>query len=189
MSDFAVAYFRTFVLPAKLGGKVAIFTPTGSIGNHLLERYPSLRAPLRERLRHIVFGCGAWMHAVLATAIATGVALCVARAARGHLFLMEGTRDWAVIGRELLRTVAWPSHPWFAALAAFLVPVQYAVSPPTVVERERLLGRRGKSGVRYPLAEYKERIARSWWRVGYVELYTAYLVYVVVVFCASLYME
>lgn len=190
-SDCTLAYIRTFVLPVKYGGKVATFTPTGSIGNRLFERYPSLRAPLHERLRHIVMDCGAWMHALLVAAIGCGVALCVRQAAAVHLGIngADGQRDWYAFWVELLRTAAWPGHPWLSALAACLTPIQYAVSPPTVHERDRLMGKRAKSGVRYPLPEFKEKISRSRFELRFVQLHTLWTAYVVVVFISTFYMD
>lgn len=56
----------------------------------------------------------------------------------------------------VLMTVAWPTLPWMNVLLGSLVPFIYALFPPTVAPRERLLYREPISNVARPMHELKQ---------------------------------
>lgn len=56
----------------------------------------------------------------------------------------------------VLMTVAWPTLPWMNVLLGSLVPFVYALFPPSVAPRERLLYREPISNVARPMHELKQ---------------------------------
>lgn len=55
-------------------------------------------------------------------------------------------------------TVAWPTLPWMNVLLGSLVPFIYALFPPSVQSRERLLYREPISTVARPLQDHKRAL-------------------------------
>ncbi|OLN89014.1 Cellulose synthase 2 [Colletotrichum chlorophyti] len=180
-----IAWLRTFILPKNLGGKMSTFTPTGSIGNTYHERDPGLRAPLIKRLRHIILDCGAWMHALFLVVLCFGAYLRFSRSTREYSASAQDEHAFKMLCIRLLQKVAWPSHPWILTALACITPVQYAFFPPEVIERDKLLGKRGKNGARYPTPEAMGTPKRTVFGIGFVELYTVFIAYVAVVFVAT----
>lgn len=180
---YTTAWARSFILPSWLGGKVTGFTATGSLANSLHERSASRRAPLLVRLRHILTEGGAWVQLLVVVTFLSGAAL---RAWKifSPAWLSGGGESTPAMWTELLQTVVWPLHPWFPSVLACITPLRYALFPPDVPDREKLMGRPGKNGARYPKAEAK---AGSWSVVGFefTQLYTLFVGYVAVVFVAS----
>lgn len=160
---FTVAWLQSFILPRRLGGKVERFTAAGSIGNRMQERNADKRAPLRQRLRYIVRDCGAWVHVAVVVLFVAGAMMRVREVRRGEKFFVE-----------MLKAVAWPSHSWVPMLLACSTPIRYAISPPTVPERERLMGAPRKNGVRYAKEEAKRG---SWtlWEFGFPQMHAVFL--------------
>jgi hypothetical protein len=120
--------------------------------------------------------CGVWVHIAVVVLFLAG-ALVRVRQVRGQY---EGREAFV----EMLRAVAWPSHPWFPTVLACLTPINYAVWPPSVPERERLMGVPGKNGVRYARAEAKKQ---SWslCEVGFPQMLFVFVVAVGGLFVAS----
>lgn len=176
---FTLAWLRSFILPARLGGRVEGFTATGSMGNCVRERDVNKRAPLRQRLRYVVVDCGAWVHVAVVVAFAVGAGMRVWQVVARH-GAGEGHEMWV----EMLKAVAWPSHTWVPTVLACWTPIRYAVWPPSVPERERLMGPAGKNGVRYAREEAR-RVRWSGWQVGFPEMYTGFTVAVGGLFVAS----
>lgn len=183
--DSTVAWFRSFILPKSLGGKTTTFTPTGSISNVYHERDPGRRAPLIKRLQHMILGCGAWIHVLIVLTLGIGAYLRFSRALREHSLGAHGDHGLEMLCIRLLQKVAWPTHPWITTTLACITPIRYAIYPPQVPERDKLLGKRGKNGARYPLPEVMGKVKRTPFAMGYVELYTIFVVYVAVVFVAT----
>ncbi|WYZ42248.1 hypothetical protein EsH8_V_001143 [Colletotrichum jinshuiense] len=179
------SWFRSFILPKSLGGKTTTFTPTGSIGNVYHERDPGRRAPLIKRLQHMILGCGAWIHVLIVLTLGIGAYLRFSRALREHSLDAHGDHGLDMLCIRLLQKVAWPTHPWITTMLACITPIRYAIYPPQVPERDKLLGKRGKNGARYPLPEVMGKVKRTPFAMGYVELYTIFVVYVAVVFVAT----
>ncbi|KZL84070.1 glycosyl transferase [Colletotrichum incanum] len=181
-----VAWVRSFILPKSFGGKTTTFTPTGSISNTNHERDPNRRAPLLKRIHHIIFGCGAWVHALVVLAFSLGACIRFSRAFREHsLETNNGSQEFNRLCVRLLQKVIWPTHPWISTTLACMVPIKYALYPPQVPERDRLLGKKGKNGARYPIPEVMGTIQRGHFEVGFVELYTFFVACVAIVFVAT----
>jgi hypothetical protein len=183
--DCTVAYIRSFLLPTRYGGKLTGFTPTGSIGSVVDERYPSRRAPLRTRLYHILFDCGAWFHAMVIVLFAIIALRRTQRAIQGQLSSSQGQLDLQNVWIHLLREVFWPSHPWMMTVIACITPIKYAISPPVVGERDKLLGKRGKYGARYPLPEYRDKVDCKIWDADFAQLYSVFMIFTLGVFVST----
>ena len=188
---FSIAWFRSFILPASLGGKVTGFTATGSISNNLHERSASRRAPLAVRIRHALVDGGMWMHVLIITSL-VGAALfrCYqifspAWRQQQH----EGDNMKPVITQamwiELLQTVAWPSKPLFPTILACLTPLHYALFPPDVADRNKLMGKPGKNGARYPRPETRKDRTIKGLRFEYAQLQNLIVLYAAVLFVWS----
>ncbi|KAH8821974.1 nucleotide-diphospho-sugar transferase [Xylogone sp. PMI_703] len=172
---YSFAIIQSFILPSWLGGKVTGFTPSGSIRDPLNERRPRLRSPLRRRLQSVLFDCGAIFHVVL-------VFLCIAGVvSRVHQAFVNSGGDMDQLRLELLVTVAWPPPTWFQIVIACLTPLQYAIFPPDVPERQDLLRRELATGVMYPT----ERSKRATWTIKearYSQLHFLIILYTIYVF-------
>ncbi|KUJ23675.1 nucleotide-diphospho-sugar transferase [Mollisia scopiformis] len=175
---YALAITRSIFLPAWLGGKVTGFTPTGTISNSLNERQRSLRSPMIYRLKNIMINCGAIFHLGL-------LVLCsfaITNRVRNSLQYYSG--DWQSLWISLLTTVAWPPMQWFQQISACLTPLQYAIFPPDVPDRESLLDRDGITGVAYPTSKAKQEQSPVW-EARYVQLHCLSLPYVVCVLIST----
>lgn len=180
---FSIAWFRSFILPASLGGKATGFTATGSIANNLHERSATRRAPLSVRLRHVLVDGGMWIHVLLITAFVGAALMRVCQ-----IFWPAWQRGDPVTHAmwvELLQTVAWPSKPLFPTVLACLTPLQYALFPPDVPDRDKMMGKVGKNGARYPRPETKKDRTISGLRFEYAQLHTLFVVYAAVLFIWS----
>ncbi|KAK2027976.1 hypothetical protein LX32DRAFT_417461 [Colletotrichum zoysiae] len=180
-----VAWFRSFILPKGLGGKTTTFTPTGSIGNIYQERDPGRRAPILARFRHIILGCGAWVHALAVVGFSLGAYIRISRAFRQHSLEAHSDQNFGSLFIILLRKVIWPTHPWISTTLACMVPIKYALFPPQIPQRDKLLGRKEKNGARYVVPEFKGKIKRGLFNIGFVELHSLFVLYVAVVFVAT----
>ncbi|KAL0938148.1 Cellulose synthase 2 [Colletotrichum truncatum] len=180
-----VAWFRSFILPRSLGGKTTTFTPTGSIGNVYHERDPDRRAPLLKRLQHIIIGCGAWVHLLIVVLFGTGAYMRCSRVFREHSLVVHDEHGFEILCVRLLRKVAWPTHPWVPTALACFTPIKYALYPPQIPERHKLLGKRGRNGARYPIPEVMGKVKRTPFAIGFIELYTLFVAYAALVFVAT----
>jgi hypothetical protein len=182
-TDYVVAWARSFILPHYLGGKVTTFTATGSIANTLHERDPSRRAGLLARLRHVLFDCGAWFHALLILTFTVSAAVAVRTALTGSSLGRHG-HDWSGLWIQLLQLVAWPSHPWIPTVLACLTPIRYAVIPPDLIGGSGGLLKKDDGRGRHAAVGPG---ARSWSirDTDYVVIYTLFMVYIGVIFIGS----
>jgi hypothetical protein len=179
-----VAYVRSFILPARLGGKKTGFTSTGSIASAMKERSKENRASLPRRVWIVVVHQMAWVHLLFILAIVAGVTLTLLRC-----FLPDGLeriRSAYIIGNAtttrdkliyLITRLGWPPLFWLQSTVSALTPFVYAICPPTVPDREELLDRDPKTGIAYPKESskvLKRTKLGSWryWRGGVVILYT-----------------
>lgn len=183
--DYVMTTLRSFVLPKRFGGTTASFTPSGSISASVHERSAMRRAPLTTRLRHIVFGCGVWFHIIIIVASAFSVAYRIYQILAAHPADEHGHRDLHSLGVELIRDVLWPQPAWFVSSLACFTPIKYAIMPPHVPTREKLMGERDEKGARYPLPSSKEAKFSSV-NVDFGQLYPYFVVpYAVFLFVAS----
>lgn len=167
---------RSFFLPKRLGGTTPGFTPTGSISDTLHERSAHRRASFFRRLYDGLFECGMWFHALIIVA----TSLSIAFRARIVLQQFPPHQLWSTTSvTEVLRYVAWPSSFCLKTIFGNLTPFLYVMSPPSVPERDQLLGNREKSGAKYPLEEFRK--ARSTWVVDNTVLNHIIILHAVVV--------
>jgi len=189
LKDYTVAYIKSFLLPRHMGGKPTAFTPTGTVADHVHERNVSRRQPLVRRLRYILLDCGAWFHTAISAALILSACLII----RSRLIARNSDPLSAAAGQALvrgqwfqvLRTVAWPTSPWFPTTISCLMPLRYAIAPPTCPDREALMGKRDAGGARYPTPQ--ARRGGSWAALDFqfVPLYTAFVAYVAALFAWS----
>ncbi|KAH8647548.1 nucleotide-diphospho-sugar transferase [Tricladium varicosporioides] len=186
MPYYSIVWLRSFILPKSLGGKVTSFIPTGVVVSPIHEREASRRAPVLQRLRHILIDCGAWLHLVTALAFVICVGIHVNRATGAYPPTNDGRR---LLFINLIQTIGWPSHPWFINAIACLGPLRYALFPPDVPPRESFFGKKDANDVRYITQGEKKSTCTSGfyspWEFGYVQLYTLFMIYVAVLFVLS----
>ncbi|KAK3986374.1 cellulose synthase 2 [Cladorrhinum sp. PSN332] len=179
---YTMVWMRTFILPDWLGGKKAGFTPTGSIANNVQERSAARRGGLKARLYNVAFDCGAWLHFCVIV-ILLGTAGFRAWHIMGQNSIHGGDNNqmWA----DLLKTVLWPSQHWSLTVLGFAVPFTYAVSPPTMPDRDGLMGKReGEFGARYP-TEQAKKVKSDFCMVDFAWFYTFFIVAVALGFIGS----
>jgi hypothetical protein len=145
----AYSLIRCFFIPAWLGRKNMPFTASGSIADRLQERSARNRAPLHRRLKLIVLDYGAWFH-IAYIAIVYGAVI----------------RDWVRVSHipttrakffHLLTHSFLPPAWWVMFTTTYLLPIVYAINPPTVPDREDLLERDPLTLVARP----KERVVKE----------------------------
>ena len=174
----AIAVVRTFLLPKWLGGKVAVFTASGSQKAELNERDGRLRrAPLWRRLKVTLWDCNCWIHLVYIGFILVAVAVATYR----------NIHDNATVKSTLISLIThagWPPMIWLMCALSAFVPLRYAVCPPTVPDREELLDRDPKTGIAYP-KETAKRQQYSFLTWGHEIHYTLLSMYTTLLFVAS----
>lgn len=189
--DLATSVIRVFFLPRWLGGSSAGFSPTGSIANELHERDRAQRQPLFRRLKAVLWDCRAGLHLLyilfcLAAATLSSVRCVVDRPSRSpwSSWLWSSSSSSSSTNSNvwicLLTHAFWPPVLWSLFASACWVPIQYALWPPTMPDREELLERDPSSGVAHP--KQRER-AIHWSKKNYayeaqyslLTLYTAVL--------------
>ena len=162
----AITVIRSFLLPRWLGGKALSFKPSGSIKDDINERSALHRAPLHRRLKVIIIDCGTWIHVAFVLFVIGSVAVSSVRA-----FTTKGGK-WVVL-EHLLTHVCWPPMLWIPMIHSCLVPLRYAIAPPSVPDREDLLKRDPKTGVARPREEWKDQ---RWTKRNYFKEVTYWLV-------------
>jgi hypothetical protein len=180
--DHATTIIRSFLLPKFLGGKTAAFSSSGSQVSELNERDPVHRASLYKRVRVIVLSSGVWMHVLY---ILFCIAAVTVSTTRG-VILNAGSVNQTLL--YMLTHAAWPPVLWLMALIASWTPIQYAIWPPDMPDREDLLVRDKQTGVAHPTKEAK---SLQWSRSrGLHELqYTLLTAYAAVVFVGSFFIQ
>ena len=167
---------RAFLLPRWFGGNVADFASVRPSSNpDIIERDRILRAPLWRRLKVALFNCLCGFHLlyILAVLGAAGLATYWNVTRPKH----QTTRDLIL---NILTHAAWPPVVWLACSTACWTPINYAISPPTVPDREGLLMRHRDTGVAYPSEEGKMVKFSGWASVDEVQyailtIYTAFV--------------
>lgn len=140
----AITIIRSFFLPKFLGGKAAAFSSSGSQQSELNERDPAHRAGLFRRLRVIIFGSGVFIHVLYILLCIIAVSLSTAQGIIINKSSVEQTLLF------MLTHACWPPLLWLIALNACWAPVHYAIWPPNMPDREKLLRRDPDTGIAYP---------------------------------------
>ncbi|KXJ86517.1 glycosyl transferase [Microdochium bolleyi] len=179
----SISIVRTFCLPSWLGGKIAVFTSSGSQKAELDERDPRRRAPLWRRLKVTIWDCQCYLHllyiAFILTAVAIGTYWNVVQTAG------RPTQDLLI---AVLTHAGWPPILWLTCLLSCWIPIGYAISPPDCPDREELLVRDDKTGVAYPREDSK--VIQTGWVTWMHEVwYSTLSLYTCVVFALSFYIE
>jgi len=142
-----VAYIRSFILPAKLGGRKTGFTSTGSIASAMNERSKENRASLPRRVWIVVVHQMAWVHLLFILAIVAGVTLTLLRC-----FLPDGLeriRSAYIIGNAtttrdklvyLITRLGWPPLFWLQSTVSALTP--FVSMPPDIECTENSMRRK-----------------------------------------------
>ncbi|PNS20979.1 INO80 complex subunit 2 [Sphaceloma murrayae] len=146
----SMAHLKSIILPKRMGGTVMRFIATGSIRHAMKERDSAQRPHVFRRLYSILLLDGAWYHTLYASLCWLAVGSAIRRAA--GLYPGYSAEFW----RYLLLHVAWCPLPWLFHSVAMLVPLRYAIFPPTTPDREDFLDRDPKTGVAHPKAEYRQ---------------------------------
>jgi len=177
-TDHAVSVIRSFVLPSWLGGKMAVFTSSGSQSSELHERTPHLRAPMHRRLKFIIWDCSAWLHVAFILFVLVAVGLSTYWVFTDYY----PTRKLRLIG--LLTHAGWPPVIWLTCMVSCWVPISYAVTPPDMPDREALMDRDPKTGVAYP-TKWAKATKTSWITWSHEVQYSIVSVSITGVFIAS----
>ncbi|KAI1381980.1 glycosyltransferase family 2 protein [Hypoxylon crocopeplum] len=159
---YGFSIIRSFILPRSLGGTKPGFRATGSISSSSYERCASRRAPFFSRVRHIVLGCGVWVHLLLTASYLFYSAWHVR-----HLVPRIASIDTIDQGKtaELIPwlEVSWLAPRLFKVLGICLTPLRYTLSPPNDPPRDKLMGKREqKTGARHPTNTARRIKWESW---------------------------
>ncbi|KAK6387684.1 hypothetical protein LTS17_000953 [Exophiala oligosperma] len=146
-----MSVIRTFLLPKWLGGKVAVFTSSGSQKADLNERNPQMRAPVWRRLKVTIWDCQCYMHLVYIAFALAAVGLSMYW---NFTDSQNRTAKQALIA--LLTHAFWPPLIWLTSVLSCWVPISYALFPPSEPDRQELLVRDPVTGVAYPSEESKK---------------------------------
>ncbi|KEF56992.1 uncharacterized protein A1O9_07182 [Exophiala aquamarina CBS 119918] len=166
----ALSVIRTFLLPEWLGGKVAVFTSSGSQKADLNERDPKPRAPVWRRLVVTMWDCQCYLHLVYIMFV---VAAVITR---------KTTLKKTLI--SLLTHAGWPPLIWLTCILSCWVPINYALFPPDCPDRQDLLDRDPDTGVAYPKEDSKH--TKSTWAAWAFEAQNSFItLYMTVVFVLS----
>ncbi|OTB03797.1 glycosyltransferase family 2 protein [Hypoxylon sp. CI-4A] len=156
---YVIAILRSFVLPHSLGGTEPGFKATGSISDDTHERNASQRAPLTRRAKHMIMGCGVWVHVFLIVYYLSYTVWHTRRIILQATTPPEGGFD-ASSSPLLWMEAAWLAPRSFKVLATCLTPVRYMFAPPNDPPRGDLMAEREETtGARYP----KDAARKLWW--------------------------
>jgi hypothetical protein len=173
----ALSLFRAFLLPKWLGGASTAFKPTGSLDSALNERDAATRKGMVPRLMAILIQCQAIFHLLFVYFVITGVVIVTYKC-----FIIErGTYN---ILKCLITHAWWPPLTWVFLTSSTWTPISYAISPPTVPDREELLNRDADTGIAHP-REITKKIAFGAQAAWFEFEYTLTTAYTVLCFVAS----
>lgn len=144
-----LSILRSFVLPEWLGGQKQAFKPTGSLKSELNERDPHARAGVFQRLSVIAINYMAGYHMFYVYLVLAAVTLTTSRCVFDQYTADEKLKC-------MLTHAFWPPIAWIVTISAFWTPIQYALDPPSVPEREQLLDRDPKTGIAHPSKKSKK---------------------------------
>lgn len=156
-----------------------MFTSSGSQKADLNERDPLLRAPVWRRLKVTLWDCQCYLHLIyiMFTLAAVGVSL--------YWNFTDSKNDTAKKTLIALLTHAgWPPVIWLTCVLSCWVPINYALFPPSMPDRQDLLDRDPDTGVAYPTEEAK-RTKCSWAAWAFELQYTFLTLYMTTVFVLS----
>ncbi|KAK4940215.1 hypothetical protein LTR10_019644 [Elasticomyces elasticus] len=175
----SISVIRTFLLPKWLGGKVAVFTSSGSQKAELNERDPILRAPLWRRLKVTIWDCQCYLHLlyIMFCLAAVGVSMY-------YNITNKDNRTAKDVLLALLTHAFWPPIIWLTCIISCWIPINYAIFPPDEPDRQDLLVRDPVTGVAYPSEESK-KTKTGWASWAHEATYTGITVYTTVIFVLS----
>lgn len=176
----SLSIIRSFFLPKWLGGQVAGFKPTGSLGSALNERDAANKKNMMRRLKAILFNYMAIFHFVFVWFTLSATVLTSYRV----IYRDKGSKD-LMIG--LITHVFWPPVSFLNLCTSLWTPVAYAIDPPMVPDREELLIRDPKTGVAHPTEESKI-VAFGGQAAWFEFIYTASTIYTALVFVYSFFL-
>jgi hypothetical protein len=145
----AITVIQSFLLPSWLGGRHMAFSSSGSLKSDIKERDPASRAPLFCRLKVILWDCKFWMHILYVIF----VLVAIMRSTVTGILTSSTLKDTLMY---LLIHAFRPPILWMVCITGCLTPITYAIWPPTMPEREKLLEREPKTEVARPKAAWKK---------------------------------
>ncbi|RVX65886.1 hypothetical protein B0A52_10250 [Exophiala mesophila] len=175
----ALSVIRTFLLPKWLGGKVAVFTSSGSQKADLNERDPILRAPVWRRLWVTIWDCQCYLHLIYIMFVAAAVGVSIYWNVSDP---QNNTTKKLML--SLLTHAFWPPIIWLTCVLSCWVPINYALFPPSMPDRQDLLDRDPVTGVAYPKEESK-KTKTTWAAWGFEAQNSGITLYMTVVFILS----
>ena len=180
----AMSILRTFFLPSWLGGKVAVFTSSGSQKAELNERDPNLRAPLWRRLKVTLWDCQCYIHLLYIAFVLSSLVIST-------WWIVDSPKGWYADTRTLLlgllTHLGWPPILWLICVVSCWQPISYAFFPPSVPDRQDLLDRDPKTGIAHP-TEWAKKQKDGWSTTLHEMQYSALTLYTTVIFVFSFFM-
>ena len=177
----AFSILRTFFLPGFLGGKVAVFTSSGSQKAELNERDKALRAPLWRRLKVTIWDCQCYFHLIYISFVVSSIIISTYWIVNNRDG-WYGDRKTLLLG--LLTHIGWPPVLWLICVVSCWQPINYALFPPNVPHREDLLERDPKTGVAHPTESAKSQ--KNGWAATFLEVqYSLITLYTTAIFVMS----
>ncbi|KAJ9493779.1 hypothetical protein LTR99_007507 [Exophiala xenobiotica] len=175
----SMSVIRTFLLPKWLGGKVAVFTSSGSQKADLNERNKELRAPVWRRLKVTIWDCQCYLHLIYIAFALAAVGVSI------YWNITDAKNDTVKKTLIALLTHAfWPPIIWLTCSLSCWIPINYALFPPSEPDRTELLVRDPVTGVAYPSEESKK--TKVTWAAWAFEAQNSFVtVYTTVVFILS----
>lgn len=160
------AFFRSFILPKRFGGRATGFTASGSITSSLQERSAANRAPFVRRAYVTLFHHRVIIHVMFVFTCLIGVGLCIARVVTKGA--VRGAYDVLIVSNldqfvYVVTRIGWPPLLWLQNVISAMGPILYLINPPTTPDREDLLERDPKTGVAHPKAEYRVQLRKDAW--------------------------
>lgn len=146
----SLCLIRSFILPKWLGGQTQAFKPTGSLSSALNERDPKTRRNVFIRLWTILVNYNAMYHLAFVYLTLIGVSLSTYRCVSINA---GNTHDILLC---LLTHAFWPPMTFLFLCTSLWTPISYAIYPPNMPERERLLVRDPDTLVAHPTQQSKK---------------------------------
>lgn len=139
---------------------------------------------LGRRLASVFLEVPSWLHMVLVGAVASSVIVAIVRICQP---VSRGLRSSHQALLLLLLSVGWPSMLWLwiTVLRGCLVPITYALFPPTIPPREHLLVRDPITSIARPLPEWRRRRPFPETHLGDALYTVASVAYVAVLFALT----
>ncbi len=174
-----MSVIRTFLLPKWLGGKVAVFTSSGSQKADLNERNPQLRAPVWRRLKVTIWDCQCYLHLIYIMFVLAAVGVSM----YWNISDPENNTVKKML-ISLLTHAFWPPVIWLTCIMSCWVPINYALFPPSSPDRQDLLEREPDTGVAYP--KESSKVTQNSWAAWAFEAQNSFMtLYITTIFVLS----